>query len=259
MQLSGGKNSGPLLITALILALLFAVYYYVVLPKQEEATEKQNAVNHLTSETATMKDQIALIKENRNDEVDSGLIIRQKLPADREIDQLLLALEEAEYVSGSRILTITFNNYDNLVSESGLLDPNAPTGDEQADGAMEESERDETTDNSETNENIEDKGTPESDQTGGTAVEETEQEAVPISTMSAEALPANLKLLPFQVDIESPDAEQLQQFMKEIEQMERVMHIDTIEYSLPGEEDALTEKGDKVVSASIQVTTFYFE
>lgn len=77
--------------------------------------------------------------------------------------------------------------------------------------------------------------------------------------MSAEALPANLKLITFQLDIESPDDEQLQQFIKEIEALERVMHIDTIEYSLPGEEDTLMNDTSTSVSASIQVTTFYFE
>lgn len=245
MQLSGGKNTGPLLITALLLALLFAVYYYAVLPKQEEATEKQNAVTQLTSETATMKEQIALIKENQNGEVDSSLIIRQKLPDNREIDQLLLSLEEAEYVSGSRIVTITFNNYDNLVSESGIIDPNAPTEDEQADGSPAENESESTPENNETNESVS---------------EETDQhEEIPVSTMSVEALPANLKLITFQIDIESPDDEQLQQFIKEIEQMERVMHIDAIEYALPGEEDTLTEEGTSIVTASIQITTFYFE
>ncbi len=241
MQLSGGKNTGPLLITALLLALLFAVYYYMVLPKQEEAAEKQNIVTQLTSETATMKEQIALIKENQNGEVDSSLIIRQKLPDNREIDRLLLSLEEAEYVAGSRIVTITFNNYDNLVSESGLINPNAPTEDEQAVGSPEENDSESTTENNETNE------------------EANQQEEIPVSTMSVEALPANLKLITLQIDIESPDDEQLQQFIKEIEQMERVMHIDAIEYALPGEEDALTEEGTSIVTASIQITTFYFE
>lgn len=251
MQLSGGKNTGPLLITALLLALLFAVYYYMVLPKQEKAAEKQNIVTQLTSETATMKEQIALIKENQNGEVDSSLIIRQKLPDNREIDQLLLSLEEAEYVSGSRIVTITFNNYDNLVSESGLIDPNVPTEDEQADGSPVENESESTTENNETIENV---------QTNESVSEEIDQqEEIPVSAMSVEALPANLKLITIQIDIESPDDEQLQQFIKEIEQMERVMHIDAIEYALPGEEDVLTEEGTSIVTASIQVTTFYFE
>jgi type IV pilus assembly protein PilO len=232
MQLSSGKNSGPLLVTALVLALLFAVYYYIVLPKQDEAETKQSTVDSLNSEISTMKEQIALIEEGNNDAADNEFTIRKKLPESREIDQLLLSLEEIEYISNSRIVGVSFNNYDDLVSASGLADPNA---------AAEENPVDETTDES-----------------ASEAVDQQE-ETIPVSTMSAEALPANLKLITFQIDIESPDDEQLQQFIEEIEGLERIMHIDTIEYSLPGEEDAFTDEASTIVSASIQVTTFYFE
>ena len=63
----------------------------------------------------------------------------------------------------------------------------------------------------------------------------------------------------FEVGVESPNAENLQQFMKEIEQLERVMHIDTIEYALPGEENTFATDASDIVTATIQVTTFYYE
>jgi type IV pilus assembly protein PilO len=232
MRLSSGKNSGPLLVTALLLALLFAVYYYVVLPKQNEADRLQKSVDRLSSEVSTTREQIALNEAGNSGTADNEFAIHKKLPPDREIDELLLSLEEIEYVSGSRILGISFNNYDDLVSSSGLGN---------SDETQEEIPADVTT--------AESNSAP-ADQQEGT---------VPVSPMSVEALPANLKLITFQIDVESPDDEQLQQFIEEIEGMERVMHIDTIEYSLPGEEDAFTDEVSLIVSASIQVTTFYFE
>lgn len=237
MQLSSGKNSGPLLVTALVLVLLFAVYYYVVLPKQDEAEIKQSTVDTLNSEISTMKEQIALIEGDNDGAVSNEFAVRKKLPESRKIDELLLSFEEIEYISNSRIVGISFNNYDSLVSASGLADPNANTEGNQMDDALEEAPVEGAADES-------------ADQQG---------ESIPVSTMSAEALPANLKLITFQLDIESPDDEQLQQFIKEIEALERVMHIDTIEYSLPGEEDTLMNDASTIVSASIQVTTFYFE
>lgn len=244
MQLSSGKNSGPLLATALVMALLFAVYYYVILPKQDEAEAKQSAVNSLNSEISTMKEQIALVEEENNSAVGNEFAIRKKLPASREIDQLLLSLEEVEYISNSRIVGVSFNNYDDLVSASGL----GGTEEEgSVEGTMDGSTADETvdgmTDDSESDE----------------SVDSEQAETVPVSTMSAEALPTNLKLITFQIDIESPDDERLQQFIKEIEQLERIMHIDAIEYALPGEEALLEEEASTSVSANIQVTTFYFE
>ena len=237
MKLSSNKYSAPLLVTALVFALLFAVYYYVVLPKQSEAEMKESSVNTLHSEIAAMKEQLALIEEGGNSNVLNEFAIRKKLPASREIDELLLSIEEIEYISNSRITGISFNSYDDLVSASELVNPNA------------EKESSETLEDIAADGTVDEAADEDSDQ----------QEQVPVFTVSPEVLPANLKLITFQIDIESPDDEQLQQFIKEIEQMERVMHIDTIEYSLPGEEDALTEEGSTIVTASIQVTTFYFE
>ncbi|MGM9950399.1 MAG: potassium transporter [Lysinibacillus sp.] len=241
MELSGGKNSGPLLITALVLALLFAVYYYVVLPKQGEAEVKRSAVDNLNREISAMREQIALIDEEKNGIINSGFTIRKKLPASREVNQLLLSFEEAEYISGSRILGISFNNYDSLVSTSGLVEPNeeAPV-----EGSTEEN----------TNAGMADgDGTDETD--SGT----TDQQEEPVSMMSPESLPENLKMITCEIEVESPDYEQLQQFIREIEGLERIMHIDALEYTLPGEEEMLTEEASSVVSANIQVTTFYFE
>ena len=85
------------------------------------------------------------------------------------------------------------------------------------------------------------------------------QEDMPVSTMTPESLPDNLKMITFEVEVESPDYDQLQQFIREIEGLERVMHIDAIEYALPGEEASLEEEASSSVSANIQVTTFYFE
>ena len=59
--------------------------------------------------------------------------------------------------------------------------------------------------------------------------------------------------------MESPNHGKLQQFIKEIEKLERVMHIDTVDYDLPGEENTYVEDASNIVAASIQVTTFYYE
>ena len=74
-----------------------------------------------------------------------------------------------------------------------------------------------------------------------------------------ESLPPSLKLITFNVDVTSPDEEHLIKFIKEMEQIERVMHVDAIDFSLPGEEDAFAEDKTEAVSASVQVTTFYYE
>ncbi|MFF5993511.1 potassium transporter [Lysinibacillus sp. KU-BSD001] len=225
MQLSSGKNSEVLLLSALVLALLFAVYYYVVKPKQEEATNLESSVSSLNSEITSIQDQITLLKEEQSSDIPNEFALRKKVPASREIDRILLNIEEVEYVSGSTVLGIKFNNYDSLVSESTLTDPNAT---------------EETT-----------------EETAQGEVAETEQN--PVSTIATANVPTNLKLVTFEVDVASPNFEKLQLFIKEIERLERVMHIDKIDYQLPGEEELFAEDRSEVAAAIIQITTFYYE
>ena len=241
MKLSSSKNSGPILIASLVAVLLFAVYYYVLLPKQSEAGMIESSVNSLRSEISTLNEQIASVQESQSNADSNEFALRKKLPNNREIDELLLNIEEIEYVSGSRIQSISFNNYDSLVSTSSLTDPNAVTEtEENAEGQTEASEEQAT-------------------DTDTTSEPEEPVTATPVSTITVESLPVNLKLVTFEVGVESPNYGKLQQFVKEIEEIERVMHIDTIEYALPGEENTYAENASDIVSATIQVTTFYYE
>ena len=240
MKLSSSKNSGPILIVILVGILLFAIYYYVLLPKQDEADMMESSVNSLRSEISTLNGQIASIKEGQSNKSSNEFSLRKKLPDNREIDELLLNIEEIEYVSGSRIQSISVNNYDSLVSASSLTDPNAVTEtEENAEGQMKENE----------------------EQIAETATTSENEEPVttPVSTIAVESLPPNLKLISFNVDVESPNHDKLKQFIKEIERLERVMHIDTVGYNLPGEENTFAEDATDIVGASIQVTTFYYE
>lgn len=241
MKLSSSKNSGLILIVILVGVLLFAIYYYVLLPKQDEADMMEISVNSLRGEISTLNEQITSIKEAQSNRSSNEFSLRKKLPDNREIDELLLNIEEIEYVSGSRIQSINFNNYDTLVSASSLTDPHAVT---------------------ETEENAEGQTEASEEQTTETATTSEAEESVtttPVSTIAVESLPPNLKLITFNVDVESPNHDKLKRFIKEIERLERVMHIDTVGYNLPGEENTFAEDASDIVAATIQVTTFYYE
>lgn len=221
MKLSSGKSSSVLLIVVLVAALLFAVYYYVILPKQDEAKSLSRSVNNLQTEIVSLQDQLA--ETDQVGTVSNEFMLRKKVPATRGIDDLLLNIEEIEYITNSRVLSIDFNNYDSLVSESNL----APT--------EEEADEETSTENG----------------------QEAEDDVAPTSSISIGSLPTSLKMITFEIDVESPNNARLQTFIKEFESLDRIMHIDSIRYSLPGEE--LEFDASEVVEASIQVTTFYFE
>jgi len=238
MKLSSKKNTSLLLLVVLIGALLFAVYYYMVLPKKDQVDSLESSINSLQTEITSLQSQLSSTEAQTKTKVENVFAIRQKLPQSREIDQLLINLEEIEYVAKSRITSIGFNSYDQLVSESSIVT-----------NPDEEGETEETTQNETVTEESSDDTNIEGE------VSET-----PVSDIAAEALPPELKLITFNLAIEAPEKQNIQKFIKELENLPRIMHIDSINYSLPGEEDEMTEEDeDESVTASIQVTTFYYE
>jgi len=240
MKLSSNKNTSLLLLVMLVAALLFAVYYYIVLPKKDNVESLESSINALQTEITSIQEQMSSTGDQTTTEVENVFGMRQKLPESREIDQLLLNLEEIEYISEARITSIGFNSYDTLVSESAI----APIDEEEVD--TEENAADETATEGETD-------------ATGEVTEAEEGTETPVSDISAEALPPELKLITFNLEIEVPENQNLQQFIKELEKLPRIMHIDTISFTLPGEEGEIMEDAAETLNASIQVTTFYYE
>lgn len=252
-SISSSKNGTLLLVIALAMALLFAVYYYVVKPKEDEAQAIRSEMNSLETEISSLEQSLAELNDQHSQTDESEFALRKKVPANREIDALILAMEEIEYVTGSRVQSIEFNNYDALVSSSGLQDPLYTPEPEEGTALGNGSESPETTESTESADDLEQ--TENTEMTDGSAP----TEELPISTIAVETLPPSLKLVTFNVNVVAPNNVNLQQFIEEIEKNERVMRIDIIDFALPGEEDQLTEEASDVVTANIQVTTFYYE
>lgn len=254
MKISSSKNSTILLLIVLIATLLFALYYYIVLPKKNEVKALESSVSSLHSEITSFKKQISDAKIEQGKNAKNLFALRKQVPQTREIDQLLLNIEEIEYLTHSQILGISFNNYDKLVSESEI----APTAEETANAnnqvpANAENTAGQTTEGNETT-TAENAGTAKE---GATA--ENAKAPTPVSTIASASLPPELKLITFNIEVEAPDYANLQTFIKEIEKLERIMHIDIIEYQLLGEEIEFEEKPNDNVTATVQVTTFYYE
>lgn len=252
-SISSSKKRTLLLVIALAMALLFAVYYYVVKPKEDEAQAIRTEMTSLETEISAMEQSLAELNAQHSQTDVNEFALRKKVPANREIDALILAMEEIEYVTGSRVQSIEFNNYDALVSSSGLQDPLYTPEPEEGAATEDGSEPIETNESTEPAESTE--PTEDTETTEG----EVPAEELPISTIAVETLPPSLKLVTFNVNVVSPNDVNLQQFIEEIEKNERVMRIDIVDFALPGEEHQFTEEASDVVTANIQITTFYYE
>lgn len=237
-SITSNKNSTLLLLTALLAAILFGVFYYVLTPKLDEVELKESTINSLNQQITSLQQQLTIQDETQQTSISNTLALRNKVPQTKEINKILLKIAEIEAVTGTLVDSIRFSNYDTPVANSSVSDPNAPVVD--SEGAQDSAIIDEQM--------MIDQAT--TDSTSNNSV---------VSTITKDSLPEQLKLVTFSFDIVAINQQDLLTFIQEIEQIERVMKIDTVNLTLPGEEEQLQEDAELTYKASIQITTFYYE
>ncbi|HBT70934.1 MAG TPA: hypothetical protein DEB37_01265 [Lysinibacillus sp.] len=225
-KLTSSKNSSIILLLTLIVSILFALYYYLLLPRLNEVEAKESHVSQIQQEISSVKEQLAQLDKEQGQPTINVLALRQKLPTTRAVEKIILDLAEIEEVTGTRIKSLTVQNDDAAVSQSDVS---------QDLNLLEQAEE-------EVNGEQDNKIT-----------------SSPISSISKDSLPSNLKLITFILEVGALDFNSLESFLQEIEQLQRVMKTDTIEFKLPGEQDQLEKDTDLTLQATVQVTTFYYE
>lgn len=237
-ELVSNKRNAYLIIGALVFLLLFAIYYFIISPLKEEKYSKEISVEVLQGEVASLKEQYNSFQAS-DVKVDNLFALESKVPYERELDELLLSLEQVELISDSKIENIEFNNYDGLLDQMQL------------DLYQEESMEEEIAGSEE---GIDAEGESDSEDVTEDSVEEP-----PSSPVADAPLPVNLKLITFNVSVQTKSYEHLVLLIEEIESLERVVRVDQITMNAPGEQEMLNEETHTATSAIIQLTTFFHE
>lgn len=223
-ELVSNKQTGYLLLVALVAVLLGALYFFLINPLKEEKESKEVIISNVRNEIDLLSTQLSTsVVEEEN-----TFLLEKKVPLTRELDRLVQSIEKVELISEARIESIDFNNYDEIVADSSLatteteVPSNEPviTEEELLDGEL----------------------APDT----------------PVSPVANTTLPPQLKLITFKITVWAKDYDHLSTFIKEIESLERIYRIDEIEFSLAGEEELYDRDTQEAVSATIQVTTFYY-
>lgn len=225
------------LLGVVVVLLLGAFYYYFVYPKAETKKQTEQAISQLETDITTLEQNVAVLSAVNPSDADN-FELRKKLPAQRELDNLLRSIHEVEVMSESKIISMTFNNYDDEVAQAENLKPKeevAIEGAEQTEGSPTEGEEEAETET------------------------ETETEK-PVTPINMEALPAELKLMSLVLEMQVIDEAHLMLFLQELESIERIVRIDgvTIDQA-PGEVELKQSNPDKQIPVTVQLTTFYAE
>jgi type IV pilus assembly protein PilO len=234
-----GENKVLVALLGLIAFLLVGVvYYYVILPKGEEETRIKYAIQELKIENSELENHVAVLSVVETDDANE-YDLRKKLPVSRELDKLLHTIQEVELMSESKIVSISFNNYDAEVSQT-ITTPEVEEEKAEEEVDVTESEGEETETESED--------------------EETDVELVkPITPIDISLLPEELKLISLKIDLQVLDYDHLLKFLHEIEGLDRVVRIDEVNFYQPGELELAQEEPDKRLDVTVQLTTFFSE
>jgi len=236
------KRKFFLFIGIILFLLLGILYYYLIMPLKDDANVAEQNVKQLETEVKALENRL---NQNESDQPESTAKLEKKMPLSRQLDELILSLQEIEMVSGSQITTMTFNNYDGGLTE--------------ADDTNNNNESTDSTGNTTTNEPGENQsdnqaGADESSDDNGS---DTNDESATDDTVTN--LPTNVKLITINLSVASPDYEHFQTFLQEMEKLERITRVDTLSFTRPAERELLYEKeGSQVVKAEVQITTFYY-
>lgn len=202
------------LLLGLFFLLLIVLYFFLYQPLVNELKVKENQVRTTKNEVdiLNVRSEKATTKDDSNLE---QLRLQTKLPMSRELESLILTLEEIEAVSNSRVENISFS-YDGSMPESTTEGENEAT-------------------------------------------EEAENE-VTESLIDLEEKPENLHVITISMSVTSPNYDDFQTFIKEIEKQKRMMAVSQLEFEKPAESELLLEKDpDESIILNVAITTFYYE
>lgn len=256
------KRKIILFIGIILFLLLGLLYFYLLMPLKDDANAAEQNVKQLETEVEALENRL---NQNETDQPKNTAKLEKKMPLSRQLDELILSLQEIEMVSGSQIASINFNNYDGGLTEAdGTNENNESTEGTDEATADDTNNNDELTDSkddptmNETDKNQSDEQVTEdknSEDNGSDTNDENEQ----ATNETVTNLPTNVKLITINLSVTSPDFEHFQLFLQELEKLERITRVDTLTFTKPAERELLYEKdGSQAVTADVQITTFYY-
>lgn len=225
-----------LLILALLFLLLLVFFFLFFQPLSKDLKAKETEAKQVENDIALLEAEVEKVENQDEGKVDfKNLQLAKKMPMDPELENLILTLEEIEMVSESRFESISFS-YDGSVPER----------------YVEEVE--------ETEENTEDGVSTTQEETEASEEEQETAEEVSESVIDMEAKPDNLHVITVSMSVTSPDYEQFQTFVQEIEKQERMMMVSSMNFENPAENElVLAEEPSEAMTIEVDITTFYYE
>ena len=250
------KKVTSLLIAALVFVLGFAIFYYVVYPKMQERDSLQYQITDLKTDSKKLAKQLNNLKSNQQAESKSLTELKTEVPTERELRSLIDSIEQLESVSNAKVEDISFNNYDATVKETinTTEEKEGITNNNSSSQSSDTTKQTNSAQSQNTNTTVTNQDNQSTDE------QNNEKNTVPVSPIASSSLPDSLKLLTLNLSVSATDKKEIKEFLKGIENIPRIMRIDSVSYATPNTEvtDSSTDTKEDLLQATIQFTTFYY-
>lgn len=225
------------ILIGLLFVLVIVLYFLLLRPLLADLSSEERQLIALENERDVLMQKISSF----NDEVEEvdveQLIYENKIPTERELDEYILALQQAELMTDSKLLEIEFVY----------------------DSSLDVSEVEETETEAEVPAEVEvETITDEEDAQADT--EDNEGEEPPtIDPVIINEKPEELQVLTARVTGASKDFDDFIDLIKVIEEQERISIISTLSFNKPTKDDLLFAEDPFIaLSFTAELTTFYY-
>lgn len=233
-------NKRSLILLASMLFILALVLYLMLLrPLLADYKAEQQKLVSLTNDIELLEAEIDALQD-APEEIDvAQLMLENKIPKERELDEYILTLQQLELYTNSKIEAVHFAYDSNLPIQE---DVSVTTLDDEVEAELSPEETDD-----------EDEAVDESTESEEEAVEPTADPAI------LNEKPEELHVMTVRVVATSPDFDEFVELLKRIEQNERINIVTSLRFTTPTEEDIyFSDNPIDDIPFEAELTTFYF-
>jgi len=239
----------PIILISLLLVGLFCIFYInFLLPRKAEADNLVSMVASIQQEVSELQQHTNSLQTEYEETLNDIVVEDKRLPWDKDFVELLMNIEEIQLVSDLNIKNIQFSYNEALVNDTESLNPNALNPNE-----MKTTTEGEATEEAYTLEGLMDDDTAVTEYTASA----TDNSSSKKGSSEVDFIFDNVRLIGFSIDVETVDEAHLLTFIEEMEGLDRFIRVNSISYSLPGEQSEGNSNED-MISANIQASAFYF-
>lgn len=212
-----------LMLSGLLFVLLIVLYFAFISPMLSDL--KDGRANHidLQNEIAVLEKQIQQIDETQEELTQEQLELQKKVPLTRELEEIVLILQDIELQSSSLLELIDF-----------YYDSSLPTPD-----FSHELDADEVIE-------------------GANDAEGEENSDKESQTIELKEKPESLQVITISMEITSPSYDDFLQLIKEIEQQERIMSVSKLQFEKTSDFTVKDEQ-DELITHKVELMTFYYK